>query len=119
MRSLVFALFAAMIGGSALATTSDPMQSTFGNTVVVVKLGAKESYFYFHPDHGFAGRIPALNYLYRGTWNVDANNRLCSWYEIAVPDRTNPECFTFTSHSVGDSWTNPEGETISIVQGTQ
>jgi hypothetical protein len=101
----------------AVAASVDAMQPTFGNTVVLVGTDKLQTLTQFTPDGRFVGRIPGLNYLYGGTWKIDSTGTLCRWYDLPVPNRPNPECNSFTMHSIRDTWT-ASGVTISIVQGT-
>ena len=117
MRPVLISAMLVSNSYNAVAATADAMQPTFGNTVVLVGADKLQTYTQFNADGTFVGRIPSLNYLYNGTWKIDSSGNLCRWFALPVPNRAQPECNSFTTHSVGDTW-SAGSVTISIVQGT-
>jgi hypothetical protein len=110
--------FGSVLCAPALAAPVDVAQSLYGNTLVVTAPDGKVSYTQVRADRTFVGRIPSQNYLFKGSWQIDANNNLCLSYTPPLPRRTNPVCFSYVAHNAGDAWTISGVGTVSIALGT-
>ncbi|HUO89057.1 MAG TPA: hypothetical protein VMU08_07775 [Rhizomicrobium sp.] len=122
-KFLIAASALALCAGPALAG-DDVMAGFFGNTAVVTG-GMVESHTHYRADHTFDVTATAMgqNYVFKGTWAIDAKGQLCRTYaDPAPPNATNPLCTPIEPHKVGDSWTvtmNGNTRTVTLKAGVQ
>jgi hypothetical protein len=101
-------------------TTGDPLAVLYGNTLIATAKGY-EVHTYYAADHTFKGMVPAVNYPIQGTWELNAEGKVCRTFTPEPPGVTNPDCdpAPMGVHAVGEVWKDAEGNNVSIVAGVQ
>ena len=119
MRVSIKAVAAVLaLAAPALAGDSDAiMANVIGNTIVVVNANGLESHTHYRADHSFDGVVPAMNYRYKGTWQISPEGQLCSTFDPPPPGMENPRCSPMTPLQIGDVWTTKDGGKGQLVQG--
>lgn len=110
MRMLLLPLFLLVSTPAA----AGPMDSRFGNTIIVIDAGGDETHLYYAADGTLTGKQGDKKF--QGTWKIE-NGTLCANFtpELSAP---NPQCAAVVEHQVGDTWTSGEA-TAKLVAGIQ
>jgi hypothetical protein len=116
MRSMILAAGLAALSIS-YAYADDIMASRYGNTTIATNSKGVQTKIYYQADGTLTGKQAEMNF--KGTWKVDANNKLCLTFSGAAPEgMTNPFCVTVAAHKVGDTW-KAQDRTVMLVKGIQ
>jgi hypothetical protein len=97
----------------------EALAPAIGNTWKVVDAKGLESHTYFAADGTFSGVAPAYSYHYQGKWEIAADGQLCRNFDPVPPGIVNPVCSKLEPHAVGDSWTDPDGASGTLLAGQQ
>jgi len=116
MRSIVLA--AAFVAASVCcAYADDLMASRYGNTTIATDSKGVQTKIYYQAGGTLTGKQADMSF--KGTWKVDAANKLCLTFSGTAPTgMTNPFCVTVAAHKVGDTWKS-EDRSVTLVKGIQ
>ena len=116
MRSIILA--AAFVAASvSCAYADDVMASRYGNTTIATDSKGVQTKIYYQADGTLTSKQGDMSF--KGTWKVDAANKLCLTFSGGVPaGMTNPFCVTVAAHKVGDTW-KAQDRTVTLVQGVR
>jgi hypothetical protein len=116
MRSIILAAaFAAL--SVTYACADDIMASRYGNTTMATDAKGVQTKIYYQAGGTLTGKQGDMNF--KGTWKVDAANKLCLTFSDRTPKgMTNPFCVTVAAHKVGDTW-KAQDRTVMLMKGIQ
>ena len=116
MRSMVLA--AVFVAASvSCAYADDVMASRYGNTTVATDSKGVQTKIYYQAGGALTGKQGDMSF--KGTWKVDAANKLCLTFSGMTPNgMTNPFCVTVAAHNVGDTWKSDD-RTVMLMKGIQ
>jgi hypothetical protein len=116
MRSMILA--AALVAVSvSCAYADDVMASRYGNTTMATDSKGVQTKIYYQAGGMLTGKQGDLSF--KGTWKVDAANKLCLNFSGTAPKgMANPFCVTVSDHKVGDTWKSDD-RTVTLVKGIQ
>src|SRR5438132_1803409 len=116
MRSIILA--AALVAASvSCAFADDVMASRYGNTTIATDSKGTQTKIYYQAGGMLTGKRGDMSF--KGTWKVDAANKLCLTFSDQTPKgMTNPFCVTVAAHKVGDTW-KANDRTVMLVKGIQ
>jgi hypothetical protein len=99
-------------------TATDPMSTTYGNTILLEILPFWSAKQYYEPDHTWR-QVASDGKTVGGTWKIE-NGQSCT-LQTTPPGPT--YCNVYVPRKVGDTWTNHDdaGNTtiISLVAGRE
>jgi hypothetical protein len=101
--SLVALSFAAVAGITGVANAG-PMDSLFGNTVVLTYDGQPPVKVFVDADGGYSVQSPDGNSS-SGTWEVKGGKVCYTQTSPAPPADAKPVCLANQAHAVGETWT--------------
>ena len=117
MRSMILAAAFAAVSLSCAFAGDEVMSSRFGNTTIATDSKGVETKLYYQADGTLTGKQGTMSY--KGTWKVDASNKLCLSFSGDAPKgMSNPFCTAVVAHKVGDTWKS-EDRTVALVKGVQ
>ena len=117
MRAMIFAAALAAVSVSHAFAADDIMASRFGNTTMATDSKGVQTKIYYQADGTLTSKQG--NMTFKGTWKVDANNKLCLTFTQQSPEgMSNPFCVAAAAHKVGDTWKS-EDRTVTLVKGIQ
>jgi hypothetical protein len=114
---LRFVFGVVLIVAATPSFAADGMMSGYYGNTVVGKSARGEMHIQYSADHTykttFNGRPSS------GTWAINGDQVCLTQTDpkpsMAIP----PRCYAMAAHKVGDSWTTPQGMTMSLVAGQQ
>ena len=116
MRSIILAVAFATASVS-FAYADDVMASRYGNTTIATDSKGVQTKIYYQADGTLTSKQGDMSF--KGTWKVDAANKLCLTFSGGVPaGMTNPFCVAVAAHKVGDTW-KAQDRTVMLVKGIQ